>query len=433
VGSYGILRADAFVVSRCRDGVSPELLAVFRDDMLRTRRVPARQYYDDEDEGDAYVDVVEFFAPGQQIADRLDVIGINSLAACAALNWGLAGRSGLTRDPAFLAQLDDDLQAQIDQENALLDSLDAEGWIERLKETQHDPPQADDRLRLGTRSWLLSQLDYWDERFALRLVLLAFPDAQVRLDVTALAEGGWIEGEPTALASNALESLRTDAAALAPTVVLTEGRTDAEFLSAALKILYPHLTDLVRFLDYAGRPEGGVGALVRLVRSFAAAGIANKVVALFDNDAAAADGLRLLDAARLPPNIRVVRYPDTALATDYPTLGPPTSNTPSGSLNQANVNGLAGSIELYLGRDVLTLPEGKLSPVQWKSFVPGVNRYQGEVTGKTQIQDAFRKKYARALQDPMEIGKQDWDGLRAILTAVLSAFAEESLWRPPPT
>ncbi len=64
-------------------------------------------------------------------------------------------------------------------------------------------------------------------------------------------------------------------------VVLTEGKTDAEFLAAALPVLYPHLTDLVRFLDYARRPEGGVGALLHTVRAFAAAGIANRVVALW--------------------------------------------------------------------------------------------------------------------------------------------------------
>jgi hypothetical protein len=40
-------------------------------------------------------------------------------------------------------------------------------------------------------------------------------------------------------------------------IVLTEGKTDAEFLGAALTLLYPHLTDLVRFLDYERRPEGG--------------------------------------------------------------------------------------------------------------------------------------------------------------------------------
>ena len=39
-------------------------------------------------------------------------------------------------------------------------------------------------------------------------------------------------------------------------VVLTEGRTDAEFLAAALAVLYPHLTDLVRFLDYERRRDG---------------------------------------------------------------------------------------------------------------------------------------------------------------------------------
>jgi hypothetical protein len=35
----------------------------------------------------------------------------------------------------------------------------------------------------------------------------------------------------------------------APLIVLTEGTTDAEFRRMAFAVLYPHLTDLVRFLD----------------------------------------------------------------------------------------------------------------------------------------------------------------------------------------
>src|SRR6266511_2600045 len=163
---------------------------------------------------------------------------------------------------------------------------------------------------------------------------------------------------------------------------LTEGRTDAQFLSAALTLLYPHLTDLVSFLDYDHKAEGGAGALVRMVKSFAAAGIANRVVALFDNDTAAADALRALDTSKLPNHVRVLRYPNTSLAAAYPTVGPPTLDAPHGTLAYADVNGLAGSIELYLGRDVLTRPDGHLRPVRWRSLVAGSRAYQGEVTDK---------------------------------------------------
>jgi hypothetical protein len=86
------------------------------------------------------------------------------------------------------------------------------------------------------------------------------------------------------VASKAQAKSRDNAACHAPVVVLTEGVTDAEFLSSALAVLYPHLTDLVRFLDYDRKPEGSASAVLRAARAFDAAGIANPVVAVFDND-----------------------------------------------------------------------------------------------------------------------------------------------------
>ena len=189
-------------------------------------------------------------------------------------------------------------------------------------------------------------------------------------------------------------------------------------LPLASKVLYPHLTDLIRFLDYDYRPEGGVGALVHMVRAFTAAGIVNRVVAVFDNDTAAADGLRRLEIGTLPSHIRVIQYPSIDLASNYPTLGPPTVDSPQGSVLLADVNGSAGSIELYLGRDVLAREDGTLRPVQWKSFIPGMARYQGEVIGKELIHTSFGAKYAMALENHAFVQGQDWDGLRLVIDAI---------------
>src|ERR1017187_1979244 len=73
-------------------------------------------------------------------------------------------------------------------------------------------------------------------------------------------------------------------------------------------------------MDFGQRPNGGAGALVNAVKSFAAAGIANRVVALFDNDTAAADALRSWDRSRLPANIRLCQYPSLDLGASYPAL-----------------------------------------------------------------------------------------------------------------
>ena len=139
---------------------------------------------------------------------------------------------------------------------------------------------------------------------------------------------------------------------------------------------------MVRFLDYERKPEGGASAVLRAVRAFDAAGIANRVVAVLDNDTAAADTLRGYRQSGPSDRIRVMQYPPINLAGQYPTLGPPTMRSPHASIELADVNGLAGSIELYLGRDVLTGQDGNLRPVQWTSFVAGMGRYHGEVTAK---------------------------------------------------
>jgi hypothetical protein len=279
----------------------------------------------------------------------------------------------------------------------------------------------------GTPSWNLNLIDAWEWRHALRLLLVAFPDEDVELDLTDLFEGGWLEAEGSSayLPSVAMGALRQSLASHAPIVVLTEGRNDSEFLEAALALTHPHLKDLIRFLDFDARPEGGAAALVKSVKAFASAGITNRVVALFDNDAAARDALRALDVSSLPDNIRVLRYPAIDLAANYPTLGPPNATSPGASIDAADVNGLAGSIEIYLGADVLTQDDGTLTPVQWRSYIAGVNAYQGEVTGKGRIHTRFREKLAATR--PADTQSPTWGDLRAVLQSVIDAFADRPL------
>jgi hypothetical protein len=290
--------------------------------------------------------------------------------------------------------------------------MSAQDWGASLAATPDDPDAIYDKS-LGSRGWLVNLLDSedgWDTLRRLRAILLAFPDADVTIDVTWLGEYGWRESEPAALASNAQAAVRDKTAVHAPVIVLTEGTTDAEFLSTALSVLHPHLTDLVRFLDYERKPEGGASAVLRAVRAFDAAGIANRVIAVLDNDTAAADTLRGYSRPGPSERIRVLQYPAIDLARRYPTLGPPTTQSPGASIELADVNGLAGSIELYLGRDVLTDQDGSLRPVQWTSFIAGMGRYHGEITGKHDIHKAFRAKAAAALQDRTTASQQDWKG-----------------------
>jgi hypothetical protein len=257
-----------------------------------------------------------------------------------------------------------------------------------------------------------------DRRTALRAALLARPQDEVHLDVTHLWTMGALETVDN-LCSSGLAEMRAAASAHTPIVVLGEGKTDIDFLEAALQLLYPHLVDLIRFMDFGQRPQGSAGALVTTVKAFAAAGVANRVVALFDNDTAAADALRSWDRSRLPASIRVCQYPPLDLASDYPTLGPPRALSRT---ENADVNGLAGSIELYLGRDVLTNATGQLRPVQWRAYIEGMRQYQGEVVEKDAIHHAYQAKVRAANTDRSRIADQDWSGIQAILDLVIHAF-----------
>jgi hypothetical protein len=304
-------------------------MTLFRDDMLDVRRARASEYYTADNGngegnlGDDYeLDIVAYRAAAAVIVDRLDLMGVTTSATLAFLGEQLNDRRGGVPPNDSDSELLDAVQADAYRKNLaamkskerarseyarkLRNSLDSSRWLDLLKSAP-EGRSFDTSQKLGSnvypsqepgsQSWLLEQLDSdednWAERYVLRAVLMAFPGAEVILDLTELELSGYLGSDGLqSMASDSAESIRRAAAVGAPVVVLTEGRTDAEFLTAGLKILYPHLTDLIRFLDYDFRPEGGVGALVHLVRAFTAAGIVNCVVAVFDNDTAAADGLK---------------------------------------------------------------------------------------------------------------------------------------------
>jgi hypothetical protein len=415
----------------------PELLAVFHDAMFQLRQVAAASTGNAE-EGQEPEEpaqpVEEFRAPGRVISARLDLMGRDRASTLARLDWciqQMAQRTATARsgDPDIQERMArPDIQERIAAEVRELESLDGQRWVDRLPSAPQDPP---DTLNasIGSVLWLLRQIWGLDQLTQLRALLLAYPDAEVTLDTTSAGELWWESGHgPDSLPSRAAEDVARNSAIYAPVIVLTEGRTDAEFLGNALEILYPHLTDLIRFLDYDRRPEGGAGALVNMVKAFAAAGVVNRTVAVFDNDTAAADALRKFDQSGLPAHIKVIQYPDIILADDYPTLGPPNISSPAATIATANVNKLAGSIELYLGEDVLKQDDGTLHPVQWTSYISGMSRYQGEVTGKGEIQEKFRRKCSAALRDPGVVTSLDWSALHLILNEIREAAQSLTAW-----
>jgi len=93
--------------------------------------------------------------------------------------------------------------------------------------------------------------------------------------------------------------------------LLTEGVTDSRILSASLNEFYPEARDLYSFVDFEGfKVEGGASPLAKLLRGFAGAGLTDRYIAIFDNDAAGHEAFALVKSVALPPNIRAITLPD---------------------------------------------------------------------------------------------------------------------------
>ena len=297
-------------------------------------------------------------------------------------------------------------------------------WIEALREAFRSPSwELPSELRtLADCFQPLNQFSYkrfpgsLDERFRLRLELEVASGTEVALDYSEfLNDGAYSPSDP--ITKFALDWLPAEARQFSHVIVLTEGSTDKFYLEAAMKLLRPELIQYVSFLDFDGwNVAGGASLLESMVRSFAAAGIRDRIVAIFDNDAAGSASQARLSQHALPGNIRVLRYPDIELARHYPTLGP------SGSAAM-DVNGSAASIELYLGEDVLRDDNGQLIPVQWKAFEPSVKRYQGEIVDKRGCHRRFAEKLDRLNRGTGERGGSAWRDLLVITDSILFAFA----------
>jgi hypothetical protein len=164
-----------------------------------------------------------------------------------------------------------------------------EEWIERIRsaaggEIEEEEgffvyPEPDDFRWLN--HWLLSM----ESRAAVRLALLAFPAAEVvvhfrpRDDVQPQQLGE--------ISAQARQSLLARGDAFLPLLVLTEGSTDAELLSGALEVLFPHLTDLVTFLDFDAlasgrRVNGGAKDIAPKIRTLVGSGAKQRIVAVYD-------------------------------------------------------------------------------------------------------------------------------------------------------
>lgn len=261
---------------------------------------------------------------------------------------------------------------------------------------------------------------FMDERSLIRLLIdQAADNTRVGLDLSGLT-GCCVElNTAQPIATITRERQLASVPDNTHLIVLVEGKSDADLLTKAMQVTHPHLTGYVRFINYKlTKARGGVGEIPTMVRAFLAAGMANRFVAIVDNDGAGHDGVAKLKGQELPEVCRVMHYPDLPLLDRYPTVDPPST-----AVTLTNVNGIAGSLEMYLGVDALTI-NGTLAPVELGATLEGVGRRQGGIgSRKKLVQQAFDAKVeaARAGRSA-DVG--DWSGVRAIIDAIVNAFED---------
>ena len=435
MGTYTDFSVAGYPLINSKSAVVPEAMTVFRES---DKRVIARKLGERNPLvwGDAYAeeaDEVEtttmYVCSTDAVIARLEVMGFTIDRTRRDFEVGRQVKLAMYQDWAK----EDSDPSWFEEKVKLIEALSFDAYLGALRQVLSEglrPMPFDDHekpgLSVAIRYILDDNDDYLlgffapDIRCLIRAACEVAPKpSEVIQDITDLVDGGYYEPE-TPVCQQSIDSLTLGHLENANRIVLTEGSTDTRVLKESLELLYPHLSSYYSFLDFdAARAPGGAGQLVSLVKGFAAAGIGNRIIAIFDNDSAARDAKRSLTQLRLPSNIAVLSYPDIELLRSYPTLGP------SGNTN-LDVNGLAASIELYFGSDVLCCPDGTLTPVQWKGYIESVASYQGEVLRKAQLQSAFFVKLAKAGNDPTEQKRQDWSGIDTILRTIFGAFKDEA-------
>ncbi|MFI5950394.1 HEPN/Toprim-associated domain-containing protein [Micromonospora chalcea] len=382
MSAYSFMEIGGHLLLACRESYVPDLAALFTEDELR---------HDDEHFG--YVSTV------REVRDRLQLHGFTADRARAELDKAV--QAWHAKHPALDA---DDLGVPVRDAAMILSELG--DFVNSTDEWATYQLPEDVEWKLGARIILRLALDVSTD-----------PGRTLRYNLDDLRRYRLLT-PGTPITKQAREERLREIATDAPLVILTEGSSDSQLLSEAIQVTHPHLVGFLRFMDFGSGAQGSAGSLPKMVRSFVGAGVANRVLVLADNDTAARDALDKLKREGLPDGYRLMHYPDLSLLRRYPTLGPQLDDPVL-----MDVNGKAGSLEMYLGRELLTV-NGELVPVQWTGYVEGRKSYQGAISEaeKNRIQRAFRKKVKAALLDPSVREQQDWGGVEAIVRAILGVF-----------
>ena len=401
MSSHSWLQIDGRGLLSFRNGFDGSLSSLFRESERSIRRPKlspalAADYgieylLEDLDE----ICLYQYQSTVKALRDRLDLNGVTLEYAAKVFDDDLKAlieRETAERDKAASDEFGKHLAQRVDA----LRKLSFKTWTDGFLRIFSENLTAENRRRSGFTplddypvTFMLQELDAYgfpssDTRVILRAMLDGLPGETLAvLDLTYLLLGDLYEEDHLTFD---LDEVAISYQVWERIIVLTEGRSDQRILKAAIGVICPHLQDYFAFMDFEEMAvPGGAGTLVAFLKAFAGAGVANRVLAVFDNDTAATSALRALEGLTLPPNVGFVRLPDRSALESYPTLGPT-------GIAPVNINGLAASIELYFGRDVLLSLDGTLEPVHWKGYDHKLRQYQGEILGKPRLQKAFLRK-----------------------------------------
>lgn len=191
-------------------------------------------------------------------------------------------------------------------------------------------------------------------------------------------------------------------------LIVTEGSSDAKIIRHAFNVLRPQIRDFFRYVDMEDEyPFSGTGNLRKFVQGLAALRVPLNVVALFDNDA---EGVAMFEKTRdlkLPQTYSVQILPDLPALEQFPTNGPT-------GASKENINGRAAAIECYLDLTRGCLPQME---VEWGAKNNTLDRYQGELLGKTQAM----KDFLNYKGEPDKHGAYDTRKLEAVLDVLQNA------------
>jgi hypothetical protein len=161
-------------------------------------------------------------------------------------------------------------------------------------------------------------------------------DAFVIQDITEVVNAGYYEHKEKVITSLMEKQEKI--------TILTEGPSDINILSKSIQLLYPYLFDYYNFKDFkVSNASGSAHQLFLEVKALIAINHKEKVIALFDNDGEGIKQFNELNKINIPDNFVVLTYPNITLLENYPTT--------EGKCR--NINGIAGSIEMFLGQDIL--------------------------------------------------------------------------------